>query len=110
MSQLRNSKNVQCAASSAVYIGLKAEHLHASDMHATHLHSDDGVDVFETLVKLQSEVKVLTDRLNTLKMQDLSDVDVKNVGNGDALIYQDNLWRAIEIEKSDDTADETLVL
>ena len=62
MSQLRNSKNVQCAASSAVYIGLKAEHLHASDMHATRLHSDDGIDVFETLLQLQTEVKVLEAR------------------------------------------------
>ena len=110
MSQLRNSKNVQCAASSAVYIGLKAEHLHASDMHATRLHSDDGIDVFETLLQLQTEVKVLTDRLNGLKLQDLSDVEVQNVGNGDALIYQDNLWRAIEIKKSDDTSNETLLL
>ena len=106
MSNIRNSKNVQCAVSTGVFVGLKAEHFHASDMHATKLFSDEGVDVFDTLVSLSTRIDELQQRLDTfsLNLKDLKDVDVSNVSNGDTLVFQDNAWHAMEIEN--DAVDE----
>jgi hypothetical protein len=92
---LRNTKNIQSAVSSNVFVGLCAETLHAIDMHATKFHSDDGVDIFAELTRLSEQVNELTDKLNNLTLKDLKDVDVNEVTDGDTLIYTENSqWKA----------------
>ena len=63
MSSLRNNKNIQSAIASAVFVGLRAEHCHVSELHATKFHSDEGLDVFTVVQELQERVAQLTEKL-----------------------------------------------
>ena len=49
MSNLRTHKNIQSAVSSAVFVGLRAEHGHVSKFYANEIHSEDGLDVLDTV-------------------------------------------------------------
>lgn len=96
---LRSSRNVQSAVNSMAYIGLRAEHLHATNMHATHFYSDDGVDIFMELARLKEELETLKSSVTNMSLVKLSDVDTTDVSDGDVLIYKsaENKWRAVEL-------------
>jgi hypothetical protein len=91
---LRNTKNVQSAVGSAIYVGLRAEHLHATDMHATNFHSDEGMDIF-------AEIKALREELEQTKAKlALFDIDAVDLAEGDVLVYSaaDKKWRPTELK------------
>ena len=96
MSSVRNNKNIQSAVSSAVFVGLRAEHCHVSELFVTRLTSDDGLDIIESLKQLQEQNALLTEKLNSLCLKDLSDVKVDEVFTGDTLVYQNNYWQPAE--------------
>jgi hypothetical protein len=88
---LRNAKNVQSAVSSNVFVGLRAETLHAIDMHATKFHSDDGMDIFKELKQLKEEIEKCKTKLNTLKLNDLNDLKIdQQPTDGDTLVYSND--------------------
>lgn len=99
---LRNSRNVQSSVASTVYVGLRAEHLHAIDLHATNLHSDEGLDVFSELKNLRIELNELREKLSNLCLNDLADIDVSDATEGDVLVCSDKLWRATELRSGED--------
>ena len=103
MSSIRNNKNIQSAISSGVFVGLRAEHCHVSELHSTKFHSDDGLDVFSTLKDLQEKYTQLLQKVESLKLSDLKDVNLTNAKNDDALVFHDNVWQPAEM--NDDSAD-----
>ena len=108
MSNLRTHKNIQSAVSSAVFVGLCAEHGHVSKFFANEIHSEDGLDVLETIKQLQQEVSDLKTRLDELTLKDLKDVSVDEVSDGDALVYQNKMWQPAELFKDDTNVSFTL--
>ena len=92
---LRNTKNVQSAVGSAIYVGLRAEHLHASDMHATQFFSDEGQDVFAEMKALRKEVEEMKATFNLL------DISGADVADGDVLVYSaiDKKWKPTELKE-----------
>ena len=101
MSNLRTHKNIQSAVSSAVFVGLRAEHGHVSKFYANEIHSEDGLDVLDTVKQLQQQVSELKTRLDEMTLKDLKDVTVDEVSDGDALVYQNKLWQPAELFKDD---------
>ena len=97
MSSIRNNKNIQSAVSSAVFIGLRAEHCSVSELFATRFVSDEGLDLIESINELKQQNAVLTEKLNNLRLSDLVDVKVDTVSQGDTLVYQNDLWQPAEI-------------
>ena len=101
MSNLRTHKNIQSAVSSAVFVGLRAEHGHVSKFYANEIHSEDGLDVLDTVKQLQQQVSELKTRLDEMTLKDLKDVTVDEVSDGDALVYQNKLWQPAELFEDD---------
>ena len=68
MSSLRSNKNIQSAVASAVFVGLRAEHSHITELHATKLFSDNdkSVNVFDTINGLKTQVDELTAQITIL--------------------------------------------
>ena len=106
MSSLRNNKNIQSSVASGVFVGLRAEHSHVTELHVTKLHSDvdNGENVFDTIRELKTQysellqqVNELVSKVTNLKLQDLVDVNVENVSAGDALVYQNEKWQPAEL-------------
>ena len=118
MSSLRSNKNIQSAVASAVFVGLRAEHSHITELHTTKLFSDNdkSVNVFETINDLKTRVEELTTLVGTLLekntgltetleklcMKDLADVKVDTVPNGDALVFQNGQWQPAELFKEEE--------
>ena len=103
MSGLRNNKNIQTAIASGVYVGLRAEHCHVSELHATKFHSDECVDIFATIKTLQEQYSNLLTTVKNLKLSDLEDVSVTNASNGDTLVLNNGVWQAAEMNTEDPT-------
>ena len=106
MSSLRNNKNIQSSVASGVFVGLRAEHSHITELHATKLYSDNdqSENVFDTVSNLKTQCNELQQQFNdlltkvsNLKLQDLVDVNVENVSTGDALVYQNEKWQPAEM-------------
>ena len=91
---MRNTKNVQSAISSNVFVGLRAETFHAIDMHANSFHSDEGLDVFQELKNLRLDIESLKETINNKKLKDLQDVNVDTVTEGEVLVYHNDKWTA----------------
>ena len=123
MSSLRSNKNIQSAVASAVFVGLRAEHSHITELHATKLLSDNDkpVNVFDTINGLKTLVDELTaqitillekntgltETLEKLCMKDLVDVKVDTVSNGDALVFQNGQWQPAELFKEEEQLQQT---
>ena len=103
MSGLRNNKNIQTAIASGVYVGLRAEHCHVSELHATKFHSDECVDIFGTIKQLQQQYSDLLAKVEGLRLSDLKDVNVTNVSNGDTLVLNNGVWQPAEMNTEDST-------
>ena len=103
MASLRNNKNIQTAIASGVYVGLRAEHCHVSELHATKFHSDECLDVFATIKQLQQQYSDLLAKVEDLKLSDLKDVNVTNVSNGDTLVLNNGVWQPAEMNSDDTT-------
>ena len=106
MSSLRNNKNIQSSVASGVFVGLRAEHSHITELHATKLHSDNDQsdNVFDTVRdlktqcnELQQKFDDLLTKVTNLKLKDLVDVNVETVSSGDALVFQDDKWQPAEL-------------
>ena len=123
MSSLRSNKNIQSAVASAVFVGLRAEHSHITELHATKLLSDNdkSVNVFDTINGLKTQVDEVTaqitillekntglsETLEKLCMKDLVDVKVDTVSNGDALVFQNGQWQPAELFKEEEQLQQT---
>ena len=123
MSSLRSNKNIQSAVASAVFVGLRAEHSHITELHVTKLFSDNdkSVNVFDTINGLKTQVDELTaqitlllekntglsETLEKLCMKDLVDVKVDTVSNGDALVFQNGQWQPAELFKEEEQLQQT---
>lgn len=107
MASTRTTKNVQTPIQSGVFVGLRAQHFHALDMHAEQFHDDNGNDIFSQIQELLREVSELKERMTglqekigSLKLSDLCDTDTTGVSDGDALIFSENVWKPVAITES----------
>ena len=97
MSSLRTNKNLQSSISSAMFVGLTAEHCHFTELYASKIVSDAGVDVLDTINLLQAQLTEVQQKLDTLALTDLTDVNVSGVSQGDTLIFKNGAWQPAEL-------------
>ena len=97
MSSLQTNKNLQSSISSATFVGLTAEHCHFTELYASKIVSDLGIDVLDTINTLQEQLTELQQKLETLALNDLTDVNVSGVSQGDTLIFKNGAWQPAEL-------------
>ena len=106
MASIRTNKNIKSSISSAVFVGLRAEYCHFSELHATKMYTDSGINVIDTLIDLQQKVEELNKRLDSLALKDLADVNISSVSQGDTLLFKNDTWQPAELFKEDNNEQE----